>query len=323
MKKSKLNFDTIFSKSKVVLAPMAGITSFAYRDFMSKFGTAIEYSEMISDCGLIYGNEETTKLLYTNNKEHCYGIQLFGGSKEKLCEAIKILEKMDLHYDILDLNLGCPVYKVTRNNGGSSWLKRPSDLRDMVAEVVNTSSKPVSAKIRLGWDDNSINVYEIAKILEESGVSLITIHCRTTKQGYTGKANYDAIKDIKKVVKIPVVVSGDIFSVDDAKKAFEITKCDAVAVARGGVGNPNLVKDINGLFIPKYLSSAKNFDEQKAYLLEYMDKLIAEKGEELAVRLLRGIAPHFFASFENSKTIRQRLSMTIKTREDIINILNI
>src|SRR5574344_1216929 len=142
MKKSKLNFDTIFSKSKVVLAPMAGITSFAYRDFMSKFGTAIEYSEMISDCGLIYGNEETTKLLYTNNKEHNLGIQLFGGSKETLVQAIKIIEGLNINYNVLDINLGCPVYKVTRNNGGSSWLKDIERMKEMMTAVVDASTKP-------------------------------------------------------------------------------------------------------------------------------------------------------------------------------------
>lgn len=317
----KFSFAEYFKENRVLLAPMAGITSFAYRKFMSKFGTSIEVSEMISDCGLIYDNDETKKLLYTDNKEHFLSIQLFGGEKEKIIKAIKIIESLNINYKVLDINLGCPVPKVTRNNGGSSWLKDLDKLEDLMKEVVKTSSKPVSAKIRLGWNEETINVYETCKILEKCGVSFITIHCRTTKQGYTGKARYEEIKDIKNIVNIPIVVSGDIFTYEDALRAYEITKCDAVAVARGGIGNPKLITEINEAFKGKIPEITRNIEEQKGFLIEFMDELIAEKGEMLAIRLLRGVSSKFFSGMINSKSLRNELASKTFTRDDVINIL--
>lgn len=323
MKTNSIDFKEIFSKKKVVLAPMAGITSFAYREFYRQFGIGLTYSEMISDCGLIYQNAETTKLLYTNNKESLFAVQLFGGNKENLVKAVKILESMPIKYDILDLNLACPVYKVTRNNGGSSWLKSPTALEELLVAIVEASSKPVSCKIRLGWDDNSINVYEIATMAEKAGVALLAVHVRTAKQGYTGLAQYEKIKDLKKYINIPFIVSGDIFSVENAKKAIEITGADAVMLARGGIGNPLLALEINNaLTNSKPVEICRDFATQKKFLTQYMELLIEEKGEELAIRLLRGIAPKFFSSFPNSKNIRKDLSSNIVTKQDVLDILN-
>ena len=294
---TKIDFDKLFKDKKVILAPMAGITSFAYRQFMSKFGTAMEYSEMISDCGLIYKNKETKDLLFTDNKENFLVIQLFGGDKDNLVKAVKILESYNINYKMIDINLGCPVYKVVRNNGGSAWLKDLSSLEDCMQEIVKTSSKPVSVKIRLGWDQEHINVREAVKMFEKVGVSLIAIHARTTKQGYSGTAQYNELNNIQDLVKIPIVISGDIFTASDAKKALEITKAKAVMVARGAIGNPKLILEINNLLVDgTMVNEIRSFDEQKKFLIEFMDMLIEEKGEELAVRLLRSIAPKFFSS---------------------------
>jgi tRNA-dihydrouridine synthase len=167
---NSINIKELFNTKKVVLAPMAGITSFSYRKLMQKFGIALSYTEMISDCGLIYDNKETKELLLTDGEEGPLAIQLFGGSKETLVKGIEILESMNIKYDILDLNLACPVYKVTKNNGGSSWLKDLTLLEEMIKEVVKVSSKPVSCKIRLGWDDSKINVEEVCKILQDNGL---------------------------------------------------------------------------------------------------------------------------------------------------------
>lgn len=313
----------LFNSKKVVLAPMAGITSFSYRKLMQKQGVALSYTEMISDCGLIYNNQETFDLLKTDGKEGLLALQLFGGSKETLIQAIKILQDKNYKYDILDLNLACPVYKVTRNNGGSSWLKDLSKLEEMIKEVVKVSTKPVSCKIRLGWDDNNKNVYDTVKVLENCGVSLIAIHARTTKQGYSGKADYEFLKDIKKNIDIPIIISGDIFSVEDAFNALTITKADAVMIARGGVGNPLLIKEINESFKNyKIVKICRDFDTQKEFLIEYMNDLINEKGEIRAIKLLRGIAPKFFSHFPFSKEIRKDISLSINTKQDLINILN-
>jgi nifR3 family TIM-barrel protein len=230
---------------------------------------------------------------------------------------------MNVPYDILDLNLACPVYKVTRNNGGSSWLKDLNLLEDMIKEVVKKSSKPVSCKIRLGWDDSHINVDDVCRILQDNGVSLIAIHARTTKQGYTGKARYEELKNIRSILHIPFIISGDIFTADDAINAMEITGADAVMVARGGTGNPLLVKEINSRTAEILdWKVERSFAKQKEFLLEYATNLIEEKGEDRAIRLLRGIAPKFFSHFPFSKEIRSRICMTIRSFEDLKQILN-
>lgn len=318
------NIKDLFKTKKVVLAPMAGITSFSYRKLMQKYGVALSYTEMISDCGLIYGNKETAELLLTDGTEGPLAVQLFGGTKETLVKGIEILESMNINYDILDLNLACPVYKVTRNNGGSSWLKDLILLEEMIKEVVKKSSKPVSCKIRLGWDDSHINVDDVCRVLQDNGVSLIAIHARTTKQGYTGKARYEELKNVREILHIPFIISGDIFTADDAINAMKITGADAVMIARGGTGNPLLVKEINSR-TAEILNEKeeKSFKKQREFLEEYALNLIKEKGELRAIRLLRGIAPKFFSYFPFSKEIRKQICLNINTWEDLKNILNI
>lgn len=218
-------------KSKVILAPMAGITSFSYRKLMNKFGCGLTYTEMISDCGLIYKNNSTYELLKSDGSDRPLAIQLFGGNKDTLLKAIDELEKLDFQYDILDLNLACPVPKVVKNNGGSSWLKDQQKLYEMVSEICKKSKKPVSCKIRLGWD--SVNVIETCKTLENAGVKFIAIHARTRKQLYTGLPHYEELKNLKEVIHIPFCISGNIFTVEDGINALNITNADAVMVARG------------------------------------------------------------------------------------------
>lgn len=308
-------------KGKVILAPMAGITSFSYRKFMNKFGCAITYSEMISDCGLIYNNKRTFEMIKTDGSDKPLAIQLFGGKKETLLEALDILEKSNTNYDVLDINLACPVPKVTKSNGGSSWLKDVSLMKDMMKSIVEKSKKPVSAKIRLGWGKN--NVIEIAKALEEAGVSFLTIHCRTKKELYIGEAHYEALKDLKKYIKIPYAVSGNIFTLNDAIKALEISKADSIAVARGGIGNPLLIKNINH-YLNNELDKIEEptIEGQIEYLKEFTTLLNEEFGEQRAVSILRGIAPKFFNMFSNTKKLKNEISTTITSIESLIKIVN-
>ena len=170
-------------KKRVILAPMAGITSFSYRKFMNEFNPGLTYTEMISDFGLIFHNKKTIDMLYSDGSDRPLAIQLFGGSKETILKAIDVLNELNLKYDVLDLNLACPVPKVTKNGSGSSWLTRPDELYDMVRAVVSYSPKPVSAKIRLGYDE--VNVDTIAPLLEQAGVSFLAIHARTKKELYS------------------------------------------------------------------------------------------------------------------------------------------
>lgn len=299
----------IFEKEKVILAPMAGITSFSYRKFMSKFKISLSYTEMISDKGLYYNSKETDKLLFTNNKEKLFGIQLFGGSKDSIIKGIEILESKNIKYDFLDLNLACPVKKVTKNNGGSSWLKDLDELKDLITNVVKISKKPVSCKIRLGIDDSSINIYDVCKILQDAGVIFIAIHARTVKQLYTSVPNYKLLAKLKDFLSIPYGISGNIFSIEDAIKAYQESKADAILVARGGIGNPLLIKEINYYFkhnkIKKY---NRTITKQSKYLLQYVKLLVKEKGEKRAISILKGISPKFFFNFPNIKEIRFKLT---------------
>lgn len=312
----------IFEKKKVILAPMAGITSFSYRKFMTPFGVSLCYSEMISDMGLIYQNEETKKLLYTDNKEKLFGIQLFGGSKETIVKAIKILESMNIKYGFLDLNLACPVKKVIKGQAGSAWLSDLDKLKDLVEEVVKVSSRPVTAKIRLGIDDKHINLVEVCKILQDAGVIFIAIHARTQKQLYSGTPDWKSLANLKDFLKIPYGVSGNIFSVEDAINALNDSKANAVLVARGGVGDPLLIKDINNYFEFGVNNKIKRtFSQQKKYLLKFASYLIEEKGERKAISILRGIAPKFFTNMPNIKELRGKLSL-VNYYYELVEILD-
>lgn len=312
-----------FQTHKVVLAPMAGITSFSYRKFMSKFKPAMCFSEMISDCGLIYKNKETFKLLFTDNKEKMLGIQLFGGDKDTLIKALKILESLKIKYDFLDLNLACPVKKVTKNNGGSAWLKDINHLKEMVSFVVRESKKPVTCKIRLGIDDKHINVIEVCKTLQECGVVYISIHARTTKQLYSGEPRYELLDNLHKHIEIPYGISGNIFKVEDAVLALKKSGADCVLVARGGEGNPLLIKEINYYIkhhkIKHYKRSIKS---QVKLCLKFSKMLVKEKGEEVGIKILRGIAPKFFSGLPNMKETRINLTK-INTLNDLYETLKV
>jgi len=307
-------------KGKVILAPMAGITSFSYRKFMKPFGVSLSYSEMISDCALIYGNRETYKLLDSDGSDRPLAIQLFGGSKETLLKGLEILNKLNCKYDILDLNLGCPVPKVTKNNGGSSWLIDQDKLFDMVSAIVKASIKPVSCKIRLGFD--KVNVNKTVVTLEKAGVKFIAIHARTKKELYSGEPHFDLLSDVHNLIHIPFAISGNIYTVNDAVKALEITKADAVMLARGAEGNPELITNINKAFNEEKFDENKDFIRQANYALEYVDLMTKEFEEGKAVRILRGILPHFFDGIVGAKQLKNELCTIIKTKNDIRNIIN-
>src|SRR5574344_2165476 len=199
-------------EGKIILAPMAGVTSLSYRNFMKKFGYGLGVTEMISDCGLIYGNLRTEDYLKTSELERPVSIQLFGNNAETLQKAIKIVENHTQNYDFLDINLGCTVRKITSDGAGSALTKDVAKLEEIMTKIVACSSKPVTAKIRLGWDDKTINVFEVVKALEKAGVSMIGIHARTSKQMYDGKPDFEAIKNIRKSMSVPLAISGNIYT---------------------------------------------------------------------------------------------------------------
>lgn len=307
-------------ENQVILAPMAGITSFSYRKLMKKMGASLTYTEMISDCGINYDNKKTFDLLQSNGEDRPLALQLFGGKTTSLVEAVKNIEKSGFKYDILDLNLACPVPKVTKNNGGSSRLLDQDALFSMVKEVIKASSKPVSAKIRLGF--NNINVEETVKTLSNAGINFLAIHARTKKDGYTGKANYEALKNIKKITNVPFCVSGDIYTPEDAVEAIKITSCDAIMVARGGIGNPQLITNIDLALKGESKRLLLNPLKQLQYLKEYSFDLKNELGEKRACSILKGIAPKFFLKFPNLKELRCGIINNLDSIEDMMNFID-
>jgi tRNA-dihydrouridine synthase B len=306
---------------QVILGPMAGVTSLAYREFMKPFGVALSYSEMISDCGIFYGNKETLAYAKTSEIDHPVGLQLFGSKKEISVKAVGILEDI-AKYDLLDVNLGCPVYKVTKTGAGSAWLRHPEELYDYMRAIVEASHKPVTAKIRLGWDSTSINVEEVASLLEKAGVMMLSVHARTAKQGYSGDADYSKIAALGEKLSIPLCVSGDIFTPEKALEAMKTSGASLVMVARGGLGNPRLITNINHALNGEPLEATPSILEQVDWAEAFAQKLKDYEGEKTAMMQLRGLVPHFFSGFPGYKKIRAEIAMNIKTFDDLELILN-
>lgn len=300
---------------------MAGVTSIGYRKFMSNFGVGLFVSEMVSDCGLIYDNKKTLEYIKTFDGERPVAIQLFGSDSSKICKAIDVVLAKNPSVDIIDINLGCPVPKVTSTGAGSALLKDTQKLYKFMKEIVDYSPVPVTAKIRLGWNENSINFIENIKALEDAGVSAIGIHARTTAQSYSGKPRYDLLKNLREKMNVPLIVSGDIYTLDDAINALEITKADAVMVARGGMGNPTLVKQINRYFEKGEKMPNATLIENIDYLKQLTDLFIEEKGEYTAMSVLRGIAPKFLDGYPGMKPYKNMIAQTITTKESLLRIL--
>ena len=306
---------------KVVLAPMAGVTCLAYRNFMKPFGVALTVTEMVSDCGLIYDNKKTIDYIKTTEFERPVAIQLFGSSAETICKAMDVVLKINPNIDMFDINLGCPAPKVTKTGAGSALLRDPKKLEEMFKVICKHSPIPVTAKIRLGWNEENINFKENIFALEKAGIAAIGLHARTTRAGYAGKPRWDLVKNLRDEMSVPLIVSGDMYDVSDAVKALETTHADAIMVARGGVGNPKLIERINSHFNNNVELKRATLKESKEYLLKLADMMIEEKGEYSAMMVLRGIAPKFFLGLPDTKKIRSKLASALTTKQSLVRIM--
>ena len=283
----KWNIGNVEIKNQVVLAPMAGICNSAFRRIAKEMGAGLIYAEMVSDKALLYKSKKTEDMLYMKDEERPISQQIFGSDKESFVEAAKIVcEKM--HPDIIDINMGCPVPKVAVSaQAGAALLKNPDKVYEIVKSVVEAVSIPVTVKIRSGWDKNSINAIEIAKVCERAGASAICVHPRTRSQRYEGLSDWNIIKEVKESISIPVIGNGDIRSVDDAKRMIELTNCDAVMIGRGVLGNPWLIRDIVNYLEDGALPKVISKDEKIDMCIKHMNYLLSFKDEKTAVLEMR------------------------------------
>lgn len=316
----KWKIKNIEIENQVVLAPMAGICNSAYRRICKEMGCGLIYAEMVSDKAITFNNQKTIDMLYMTEEERPLVQQIFGSDKESFVEAAKYIEK-NMKPDIIDINMGCPVPKVAvRAQAGSALLKDSEKIYDIVSNVVKAVNVPVTVKIRSGWDNNSINAVEVAKVIEKAGASAICIHPRTRSQGYSGKADWSIIKQVKEAVKIPVIGNGDIKTPLDAKKMLEETLCDAVMIGRGVLGNPwlitNCIRYLNGESIIDV-----TIEERVNMCLKHLKYLMELKDEKLACLEIRNHIGWYFKGIKGANELKNKVYQTSNIR-DIISILN-
>ncbi|MCD8204305.1 MAG: tRNA-dihydrouridine synthase family protein [Coprobacillus sp.] len=317
----KLDIEKRKEVSRVVLGPMAGYTFYSYRKFMEKYKVAFSYTEMVSDMGIIYDNEETLSYLKTDDKEWPLGLQLFGSDPIHLAQAAKKALELEPRFAFIDINCGCPVSKVMKSGAGSSLLSDPENIKKIVQEIKKTCNIPVSIKIRMGLDMEHLNYKEVINAAVIGGVDFIAIHARTRSMLYSGKPLYDELKDIKKWCPVPIVISGDIFTLDDVIKIDNLIHPDFFMIARGGLGNPYLIKQINTYFKSGKKLPPLSTKKQLKLCLKLGKMICKDKGEEAGTRIYRSIAPHFIEGVPHSKKIRSALSSNLNTYADLKQII--
>lgn len=313
-----MNIGGLVPDNNVFLAPMAGVTDKAFRIICKEFGAGLVYTEMVSSKGLYYGSERTSLMLDIDKREAPAVIQIFGSEPDIMgYMAEEISQRQDVAY--IDINMGCPAPKIVKNKEGSYLMREPELAEAIVKKVVKKSKKPVTVKIRKGWDENSVNAVEFAKMLEASGASAIAIHGRTRCQMYEGRADWDIIKKVKESVNVPVIGNGDVVTPEDAKRLLEYTNCDAVMIGRGALGNPWIFKRT-----VKYLQEGILIDEPTPQekineAIRHLNMMYEFKGQRGVIEMRKHIA-WYLKGLKNATIIRDKINR-LQLREEIINLL--
>ena len=314
-----LKIGDIEMKNPVVLAPMAGVCNAAFRLTVKEFGAGLVCAEMVSDKGIVYKNEKTLNMLYIDEREKPLSLQIFGGEKESLVEAAKFVDK-NTNADIIDINMGCPVPKITKVDAGAKWLLDPNKIYEMVSAVVDAVDKPVTVKMRMGWDENHVYAVQNAQAVERAGGKAVALHGRTRVQMYEGTSNWDIIREVKQSVNIPIIGNGDVHTPQDAKRMLEETGCDGVMIGRAALGNPWMIYRT-----VKYLETGELMNEPSArekidVCMLHLDRLIDLKNENIAVREMRKHAAWYLKGIPGNGSVRNAVN-ECNTREELAELL--
>ena len=313
-----LTIGNVVLDNPFILAPMAGVTDLPFRVLCHEQGAGLVCMEMVSAKAIYYRNKNTEALMEIEPGERPVSLQLFGSDPELMGEMARQIEERP--FDILDINMGCPVPKVVNNGEGSALMKNPELVRKIVTSVVKAVQKPVTVKIRRGFDERHVNAVEIAKIIEDCGAAAVAVHGRTREQYYAGHADWDIIRQVKEAVSIPVIGNGDVVSAQTAEQMFDQTGCDGIMVARGARGNPWIFRELAAWYRGEPIPAAPGMDEVRQMLLRQADLLVKYKGEYTAIREMRKHVAWYTAGFPHSSKLRARVN-EINTMEDLVRLM--
>ncbi|TPR23465.1 tRNA dihydrouridine synthase DusB [Apilactobacillus micheneri] len=306
--------------NQVVVAPMAGVTNTAFRMICKEFNAGLVVCEMISDRGIMYNNQKTLDMINVDAKEHPMSIQIFGGSKETLVQGAKFIDqKTDA--DIIDINMGCPVNKVVKTDAGSKWLLDPNKVYEMVSAVTSAVNKPVTVKMRTGWDEDHIYAVENALMAEKAGASAVAMHGRTRKQMYQGSADWDVLKAVADKLTIPFMGNGDVTTPQKAKEMLDYVGCDAVMIGRAAEGNPFMLKQTAHYLETGEMLPDPSVEETIKTAKEHLHRLVGIKGDFIGPREFRGQAAYYLKGLRRSARTKAALNEA-DTEQEMIDIFD-
>lgn len=299
---------------KAVLAPMAGVADRAFRELCMGYGAAYCVSEMVSAKGISFHSKKSAELMELSEDERPCGIQIFGSECKAMGEAAEFA--MQFKPQIIDINMGCPAPKITGGGNGAALMKNPKLCGEIVKTVVDSVSVPVTVKIRKGWDDETVNAVEVAKICEENGASAVTVHGRTRRQYYSLDADLDIIRSVKQAVSIPVIGNGDVTSAEKAREMLETTGCDLVMVGRAALGNPWIFREINAYFDTDKLYPKPGIAERLVVMVRHIERLCQYKGEQIGMKEARKHIAYYLKGFKGAAAFRKSAG-TVSTLDDL------